>query len=111
MPAATRSLAASDRAPYVGIPSFWSDQYGIRIQALGLPHLADRHHVVEETDDGSRLVAVAERDGALVGVVAFDGARRLPYYRRQIGSPLDLESLRAELAEDPQALGVAAVAA
>jgi NADPH-dependent 2,4-dienoyl-CoA reductase/sulfur reductase-like enzyme len=101
-------LAATDREPYVGIPSFWSDQYGIRIQALGLPHLADRHHVVEETDDGSRLVAVAERDGLLIGVVAFDGARRLPYYRRQIGSPLDLDSLRAELAEDPRALSAAA---
>jgi 3-phenylpropionate/trans-cinnamate dioxygenase ferredoxin reductase component len=103
-------LAATDRKPYVGIPSFWSDQYGIRIQALGLPHLADRHHIVEETDDGSRLVAVAERGGLLVGVVAFGGARRLPYYRGQLGSPLDLESLFAELAEDPQALGAAAAA-
>jgi NADPH-dependent 2,4-dienoyl-CoA reductase/sulfur reductase-like enzyme len=104
-------LAATDREPYVGIPSFWSDQYGVRIQALGLPHLAGRHHVVEETDDGSRLVAVAERHGLLIGVVAFNGARRLPHYRDRLGSPLDLESLRAELAEDPQALGAAARAA
>lgn len=104
-------LAAPDRAPYVGIPSFWSDQHGIRIQALGLPHLADRHHVVEETDDGSRLVAVAERDGVLVGVVAFDSARRLPTYRSKLGSRLDLEALSAELADDPQALGAAAVSA
>jgi NADPH-dependent 2,4-dienoyl-CoA reductase/sulfur reductase-like enzyme len=104
-------LARADREPYVGIPSFWSDQFGVRIQALGLPHLADRHHVIEETADGSRLVAVAVRDGLLVGVVAFDGARRLPYYRRRIGGPLDLDSLRAELAEDPQALGAAARAA
>jgi 3-phenylpropionate/trans-cinnamate dioxygenase ferredoxin reductase component len=104
-------LAAPHRAPYAGIPSFWSDQYGIRIQALGLPHLADRHHVVEETDDGSRLVAVAERAGVLVGVVAFDGARRLPKYRHRLGSPLDLESLSAELADDPQALGATARAA
>jgi 3-phenylpropionate/trans-cinnamate dioxygenase ferredoxin reductase component len=104
-------LAAPDRAPYVGIPSFWTDQHGVRIQALGLPHLADRHHVVEEADDGSRLVAVAERAGVLVGVVAFDGARRLPKYRHRLGSPLDLESLSAELADDPQALGATARAA
>jgi len=104
-------LAAPDRAPYVGIPSFWSDQYGIRIQALGLPHLADRHHVVEETEDGSRLVAVAERAGVLIGVVAFDGARRLLHYRSKLGGPLDLEALSAELADDPQALGAAARAA
>jgi NADPH-dependent 2,4-dienoyl-CoA reductase/sulfur reductase-like enzyme len=101
-------LAACERAPYAGIPSFWSDQYGVRIQALGLPHLAERHHIVEETADGARLVAVAERDGLLVGVVAFDGARRLPRYRRRLGGPLELESLRAELADDPQTLGVAA---
>ena len=104
-------VAATEREQYAGIPSFWSDQYGTRIQALGLPHLGHRHHVVEESTDGVRLVTVAERDGQLVGVVAFNGARRLPYYRSQIGSTLDLESLRAEVAEDPKALGVTAVPA
>jgi 3-phenylpropionate/trans-cinnamate dioxygenase ferredoxin reductase component len=104
-------VAAAERQPYTGIPSFWSDQYGIRIQALGLPHLGHQHHVVEESPDGVRLVAVAERDGKLVGVVAFEGARRLPFYRTQIGGPLDLGSLRTQLAEDPKAFGTSAVAA
>jgi NADPH-dependent 2,4-dienoyl-CoA reductase/sulfur reductase-like enzyme len=104
-------VAVHEREPYAGIPSFWSDQYGIRIQALGLPHLGRRHHVVEESADGVRLVAVAERNGRTVGVVAFEGARRLPFYRGLIGKSLDLRALRAQIAEDPKSLGSSPVAA
>jgi len=104
-------VAMPERQPYTGIPSFWSDQYGIRIQALGLPHLGHEHHVLEESADGVRLVAVAERDGRIVGIVSIEGARRLPFYRALIGRSLDLGSLRAQIAEDPKALGSSAVAA
>jgi hypothetical protein len=67
--------------------------------------------VVEESADGVRLVAVAERNGRTVGVVAFEGARRLPFYRGLIGKSLDLRALRAQIAEDPKSLGSSPVAA
>jgi hypothetical protein len=61
-------------------------------------------HLIEESEDGSRFVAVGERDGRAVGAVAFDGARRLPHYRRLIGEPLDLDALLAAIADDRHAL-------
>ena len=54
------------------------------------------------------MVAVAVDDGVLVGAVGFNAARRLPAYRRRVGQPLDLDSLRADVADDEKALGVAA---
>jgi 3-phenylpropionate/trans-cinnamate dioxygenase ferredoxin reductase component len=84
-------LAPPEREAYAGVPSFWSDQFGVKIQAVGLPHLAERHEVVEESDDGARLVAIAEREGVLVGAIGFDAARRLPHYRRLLGTPIDVD--------------------
>jgi NADPH-dependent 2,4-dienoyl-CoA reductase/sulfur reductase-like enzyme len=98
-------ISVSERTEYRGIPSFWSDQYGVRIQALGLPHLAHRHHIVEASGDGAQLVAVGERGGVLVAAIAVNAGRRLSRYRPQIGGPFHLESMRAEISDDPRALG------
>jgi NADPH-dependent 2,4-dienoyl-CoA reductase/sulfur reductase-like enzyme len=98
-------VPAAAREPYGGVPSFWSDQYGVKIQAVGVPHLADRQLVVEESEDGARLVAIAERAGVLIGAVGFDAARRMPHYRRQLGGPVDLDRIHAAIAHDPNALG------
>jgi 3-phenylpropionate/trans-cinnamate dioxygenase ferredoxin reductase component len=93
-----------ERETYASVPSFWSDQYDVKLQAVGLPHLAERQYVVEESGDGARMVAVGERGGMLVAALGFNAARRLPGYRRRIGSPLDLDEIRT----DPQSLGAPA---
>ena len=49
------------------VPYFWSDQYDVKIQALGEPEATDTVHVVE--DDGRKFLAYYERDGVVVGVV------------------------------------------
>lgn len=51
----------------VSVPYFWSDQYDVKIQALGEPEAADTVHIVE--DDGRKFLAYYERDGVVVGVV------------------------------------------
>jgi NADPH-dependent 2,4-dienoyl-CoA reductase/sulfur reductase-like enzyme len=90
---AGRNLVADPaaREPYTGLPSFWSDQYDVKIQAVGLPGHAERMHVVEEREDG-RLVAVGERGGLAVAAVAFNAPARLAWYRRQLaqGEALDV---------------------
>lgn len=49
------------------VPYFWSDQYDIKIQALGTVAATDEVHVIK--DDGRKFLAYYERDGILAGVV------------------------------------------
>jgi NADPH-dependent 2,4-dienoyl-CoA reductase/sulfur reductase-like enzyme len=96
-------LAPEERTPHITPPYFWSDQYDVKIQAVGLPARADRLEILEQ--DGRRLVAAGAKDGRLIGVVAFNAAKRLGWYRRQLVNPPAFEELRATVAADPSALG------
>ncbi|PXX68378.1 NAD/ferredoxin-dependent reductase-like protein [Nocardia tenerifensis] len=49
------------------VPYFWSDQYDVKIQALGTPSATDEVHVV--VDDGRKFLAYYAQDGKLTGVV------------------------------------------
>ena len=83
------TLAASlrgdppDGAPIAPMPSFWSDQYGERLQSFGAPALADRVTLIDGDPDGN-FIAGYERAGTLVGVAG-------------IGTMPALLKLRAEL--------------
>jgi NADPH-dependent 2,4-dienoyl-CoA reductase/sulfur reductase-like enzyme len=99
-------LAAPDeRKPYVAPPYFWSDQYDVKIQSLGLPGRAEGVELLESTPDRSRMVYGAERDGRLVGIIAINAARRLGSYRMALEDPPVFDELRATVAADPGALG------
>ena len=94
--------APADRVPYAAVPYFWSDQYDVKIQAVGLMARAERTEVLES--DGSRFVAAGVRDGRVVAAVAFNAARRLAFYRRRLAAMPPLEELAAEVAADEKAL-------
>lgn len=49
------------------VPYFWSDQYDLKIQALGTVAPTDQVHIIK--DDGRKFLAYYERDGILAGVV------------------------------------------
>jgi NADPH-dependent 2,4-dienoyl-CoA reductase/sulfur reductase-like enzyme len=108
--AAARNLLAdpADRVPYEAVPYFWSDQYDVKIQAVGLAGRAQRMHVLEATPDGDKLVLGGERDGRLVAVVGFNAARRLAFYRGRLAAMPALEDVRAAVAADEKALGAGA---
>ena len=101
-------LSADERKPYDQPPYFWSDQYDVKIQSLGLPGRAERLELLESTADGSRLVYGGERDRRLVGVIAINAARRLGSYRMALADPPDFEDLRARVGADQAALGAPA---
>ena len=71
--------------PYAAVPYFWSDQYDVKIQAVGLPHRAQRFEILE--DEGNRLVAAGLRDDRVVAAVTFNNARKLAQWRRQLATP------------------------
>jgi 3-phenylpropionate/trans-cinnamate dioxygenase ferredoxin reductase component len=95
------------RAPHQTVPSMWSDQFGFRIQAVGLPHLADSMHVMEVNPGGDRLVFAAERRGALYAAVAVAAPRRLLWYRREIERGAPFEEALTAVRADEGALGPA----
>ncbi len=65
--ALAKAYVGSDAAGPVQVPYFWSDQYDVKIQALGTPSATDVVNVVE--DDGRKFLAYYSRDGVLTAVV------------------------------------------
>ncbi|HLJ02603.1 MAG TPA: FAD-dependent oxidoreductase [Solirubrobacteraceae bacterium] len=99
-------LARAERMPHDPPPYFWSDQYDVKIQAVGFPTAAERLEILELSPDGDRLVAVGAQDGQLVGVIAFNAAKRLAWYRRQLaGGPARMDQIRELVTADAGALG------
>jgi 3-phenylpropionate/trans-cinnamate dioxygenase ferredoxin reductase component len=94
-----------ERKPYDAAPYFWSDQYDVKIQSIGLPGRAEHLELLESMPDRSRMVYAGEHDGRLIGVVAINAARRLGFYRTAMADPSGLDELRAKVAADPGALG------
>jgi NADPH-dependent 2,4-dienoyl-CoA reductase/sulfur reductase-like enzyme len=108
--AAAKNLLAEpgERTAYEAVPYFWSDQYDVKIQAVGLAARAQRMHVLEATPEGDRLVLGGERDGRLVAAVGFNAARRIGFYRGRLGALPPLEEVRAAIAADEKSLGAPA---
>jgi 3-phenylpropionate/trans-cinnamate dioxygenase ferredoxin reductase component len=96
-------LEPGERRAHTIPPYFWSDQYDTKIQAVGFPAHAGRLEILEA--EGERLVAAGARDGRLVGVVAFNAAKRLGWYRRRMASRPPFEDVRDEARADEHALG------
>ncbi|MEU7578867.1 FAD/NAD(P)-binding oxidoreductase [Streptomyces sp. NPDC041068] len=64
-----------DPAPCAPLPSFWSDQFTMRLQSFGLPALADRTRLLEgdpDSADGDLLYGYYQGE-RLIGVAALGG--------------------------------------
>ena len=73
-------------APFDLLPSFWSDQYDIRIQSFGMPGLADPNGIrVLEGDLGGECIVGYHRGEDLLGVVGLGMMREVMAYRRRLG--------------------------
>ena len=65
------------------LPSFWSDQYGLRVQCVGHPHHGDAV-VIEGDPAGRDFEAVFTRCGVPVAGLAVGRPRSIPGLRKQI---------------------------
>ena len=97
----------AERREHTSVPMFWSDQYEVKIQAVGLPALAERVHMAEAAPEGDRFVAIGERDGTVVAAYGWAAARRLPLYRKQVAEGARAGDVLAAVAADPKAFGSA----
>jgi NADPH-dependent 2,4-dienoyl-CoA reductase/sulfur reductase-like enzyme len=76
------TAAGEPGAAYDGVPFFWSDQYGHRIQFLGRAAGADEVRVVRGSVAERRFVALYRRGGRLWGALGLDEPRQLMAYRK-----------------------------
>jgi NADPH-dependent 2,4-dienoyl-CoA reductase/sulfur reductase-like enzyme len=74
----------SSREVFVAVPTFWSDQYDVKIKSAGLLQLADSYEVVDEDTEKPRLVVEAKREGELIGAVVFNKNRTIIEYQRRL---------------------------
>jgi NADPH-dependent 2,4-dienoyl-CoA reductase/sulfur reductase-like enzyme len=93
---AARSGAAAARS-ILGLPaaaappaSFWSDQYGIRIQLVGSAAGADDVSFDGSVEERS-FTAVLRRRGALAGALLVGRPHELPTWRRRLAEALEPE--------------------
>jgi NADPH-dependent 2,4-dienoyl-CoA reductase/sulfur reductase-like enzyme len=85
--AAKTLLRGDDAEPFLGIPSFWSDHFGLRLQSVGALRLATRYDVVQEDLESGEFAAFAfDEDDRLVGGVTY-------------GIPRSMAECRARLAQ------------
>ncbi len=77
-------LPVGERAPLASVPTFWSDQYHVKIKSAGFLRAVDTWTIVEEDVDKPSLLAEGHRSGELVGAVAFNMNRSIIGYQRSL---------------------------
>jgi 3-phenylpropionate/trans-cinnamate dioxygenase ferredoxin reductase subunit len=88
-------VGPSSPRPARGLPYFWSDQYGTRLQVLGRPDRAENVRILDRETNGRPLLYGYYRTTTLVAVASFGSPRLLAKYRPHVASrALDVE--RAE---------------
>lgn len=92
---AAYNLCGGPLREVTALPAFWSDQFGLNIKAIGLPHLADDVVLAQGSFERRSFVAVYGRGGITAGAVAVDSPRVLDGYA----------ALIAERAPFPPAIG------
>jgi 3-phenylpropionate/trans-cinnamate dioxygenase ferredoxin reductase component len=75
---------AATRRAHKHLPSFWSDQFGVNIKAIGVPTFADTIVLTQRSPQDRRLVAAYGRGGRIVAAVAANAPRSLPAYQALI---------------------------
>jgi hypothetical protein len=77
------SFAELAAQPFTPLPTFWSDQYDMKIQGFGMPGLADRYELVDGELAGELVMAYFRND-ALIGVVGIGMTAEVMKYRKQL---------------------------
>ncbi|MFF3501889.1 NAD(P)/FAD-dependent oxidoreductase [Streptomyces sp. NPDC003247] len=75
---------SADRLPHMWVPAFWSSQFGVNIKSVGVPTLGTEIVVPQGSLEAHRFLGVYGYQGRVIGAVAFDHARWLPFYQELI---------------------------
>lgn len=86
--AAAIALTMKAPAPYLPLPSFWSDQYAYKIQALGRPSATDKANVTAGNLESRKFVVEYSNDAGVTGVLSVNMPARMASYRRDMGAEI-----------------------
>ncbi|GAA4013578.1 NAD(P)/FAD-dependent oxidoreductase [Streptomyces plumbiresistens] len=75
------------------VPFFWSDQYGLKIQAFGHPSRDHTVHILE--DDGRAFLACYASEGVLTAVVGAGRPREVVKLRAKVAAAAPIEDILA----------------
>jgi NADPH-dependent 2,4-dienoyl-CoA reductase/sulfur reductase-like enzyme len=98
--AAAEALLAGKEAarPFTPLPKFWSEQHGVRIQAAGIPTLAqDTVGLTKAVPIGSKITGYVA-GGELVGILAWDSPRGMLHYSHVLNFQTN-EAMRRRIEE------------
>jgi NADPH-dependent 2,4-dienoyl-CoA reductase/sulfur reductase-like enzyme len=104
--AARRLLHGPPVGAYAPVPTFWSDQYGMKIQFAGHVSADDRVRVIEGSVDEFRFVALYERAGRVTGVLTFRRPRRLVEICKLIAERADVSRVLEFVGAAGRSLGM-----
>jgi 3-phenylpropionate/trans-cinnamate dioxygenase ferredoxin reductase subunit len=79
--AAASLLAGAGATAFAPVPYFWSDQFDVKIQSIGIPEGTDDVRVVAGSPAARCFVACFGRAGLLCAVVGFNSPRQLMGFR------------------------------
>jgi len=82
--AIARNMVA-ERAPYVDVPWFWTDQFGSNIQLAGAPEGWDRV-VVRGSPDGGKFIAFAMKGAKVGGAAVVNMGREMRFVKALVQS-------------------------
>lgn len=83
--AAANLLTGPEEAiPYTPVPTFWTDQYDLKMKAVGLLAFADSQRTVEDDESNARMVVESYRDGETIGAVMLNKNRAYVEYKRAL---------------------------
>lgn len=84
----TEPASRETMASLASVPTFWSDQYNVKIKSAGFLRAADRWTIVSEDPEKPSLLVEGHRGDELVGAVAFNMNRSIIGYHRSLAVPV-----------------------
>ena len=85
----------SELQPFSTVPYVWSDQYGMKLQYVGIP--GRFHGVVDGSFDAGQFVATFEDEGRLVGALCVNSPGKMARFKRAIGAITSVDDLSSVL--------------
>jgi len=89
-------LNPAEAAPYAHVPSFWSDQFGVKLQGAGRPRGDDELVFAAGSADTEKFCAIYGRNGKLTGVVGASMPPLVIQYQKLLAAGASWESALAQ---------------